>query len=282
MTTTARDDLRRAATRFARVTANCVALTAMSCAAFNADVLWSQVVPTEAPRSAGPRTHRSSLQFCYSGKQGQPLPSHHPVQSLVVQAMPSRELDQGQTFVAVADENIVPAGVGLAFPCCPTAVTGFVVPVRVDAVQRVTSRWPQPDVSQKGRKVIQPLRAHLDSPASPIMEAQSVRVVTPRLGVIPRSVFRGNQSRFSTADCRPVLQAVPSSCFQLEAPATLRSAFAQSVTKHDTFFAAVASTQPLRMTARAQVSRQCDKPAKPYPGQVIKFHSYILPHRVCL
>ena len=75
--------------------------------------------------------------------------------------------------------------------CRPSAVINRVWSVVVDAVQRVTDRWPWSHIQQKSGEVITPLSAHVDATASVAWEVLASGVVAASLSARPCPVFDG-------------------------------------------------------------------------------------------
>lgn len=90
---------------------------------------------------------------------------------------------------AECDVRVVAAiGLLLSF-CCPIAILWLVIPVVIDAIQRMTG-WPWSHVSEKRRERNGPCWVHLDSASAVAIVFRRVWVETSLPSLIPRPVFR--------------------------------------------------------------------------------------------
>ena len=122
----------------------------------------------------------------------------------------------------------------------PSDVTGFVVPVHVDAVQCVSRIWLASHVGDECIERFAPFIAHRDSATTVVMEGCVVGVKTTSLGGTPRTVFTG----------KTVLASVPVGdvALTVKATATLHEASSQVSDEHVFPVAAVTVTQPERVS----------------------------------
>ena len=75
----------------------------------------------------------------------------------------------------------------------PSAVSGFVVPIRVDAVDGISSRWARlrAHVFQERDEGVLPAFAHGDTARAVQPELRVVRLIAASTHVPPSAVFRG-------------------------------------------------------------------------------------------
>ena len=134
----------------------------------------------------------------------------------------------------------------------PSAVSGRVRAVVVDAVNRVTSRtWPH--VSKKGRKVIGPFRAHGYSASTVARIARVVGIRAAFLGATPRGVLTALAFVSVVAVLKMALAAEASTAIRLTAP--------QDFAAHNFVRAAVAVTHPHRgVSLSPDVLNRCQQP----------------------
>lgn len=93
----------------------------------------------------------------------------------------------------------------LFFPSRPLAVFGGIVPIIVDAVQRVLRRGPWSHIGEEVSKRRHPPAADYNPPASVSVVMDGLRVVASVLHALPRIVFPGStQAVFRFTAWRPV------------------------------------------------------------------------------
>jgi len=93
--------------------------------------------------------------------------------------------------------------------CRPAAITGFIVAVVVDSIERKFSVWARSHVPEERGEVALPFFAHRYSTTAIIFKSRILRVEASRFCMLPRYVFRGGSScfiltmlqRFSFANC---------------------------------------------------------------------------------
>lgn len=96
-----------------------------------------------------------------------------------------------QCFSFECDKTIPASILGLLNGGSPTAITGLVMTVRIDSIQRVLFSWSRSHVTQEGSEVINPFFADSNPPSSVSMVITCKLVATPRLHRNPSVVFRG-------------------------------------------------------------------------------------------
>lgn len=79
--------------------------------------------------------------------------------------------------------------VGLFFPRFPPDVARFVVPIVVDAPNRMLRRWAPTKVGKEGGVRVPPLTAHGDAAATVVAKVRGLRVVTPANHVAPNTIL---------------------------------------------------------------------------------------------
>ena len=87
----------------------------------------------------------------------------------------------------------------------PSAVAGLVIPIDVNAIDGVPTRWPRPHISQEIRERVLPVPADRNSSASVTRPTMVPRIVTAMFHAPPRHVLR-TARRFTP---RPTLSIGP-------------------------------------------------------------------------
>lgn len=109
----------------------------------------------------------------------------------------SREFCRSRSFPAVENRDVVSSITFLCAIARPTTVARFIVPVCVDAVQRV-ARWTRTHVGQKRREIAGPSLAHRDSTSAVVLVGLRCWSATTIRGINPRSIF----TRIQTSKAR--------------------------------------------------------------------------------
>jgi hypothetical protein len=146
--------------------------------------------------------------------------------------------------------------------CGPTHVAGLVVPVIVDAIERVRGRRTWTHVREEGLEGLSPRATHAN-PAGAVVAICSMRPrVAPLLGALPRSIlWRPSQSMLASAVALGVALCA-AAAMAGAAPERRRGS------RHDG--AAVAATTPEEMRVAKTIAGELDgrEPAKSRAGEI--------------
>ncbi len=180
----------------------------------------------------------------------------------------------------IQSERLSPISQGfrLALPCdvmhgaavahlfkmgAPAHVAGLIISIVVDAVQR-RAVGSLAYIAQKGRKILAPGLAHLNSTAAIVRISIVRRQIAAIFGCLPRSVCRRFAARRMT-----MTKCSGPDTVRSQAPATLHHAGPQGITWGLMSLAAIALTQPSRFTVPGQTNRgRSDQPAESLPLQI--------------
>lgn len=163
---------------------------------------------------------------------------------------------------------VIAVGVAaLFFICGPSAISGLVVAVTVNTVERSTE-WAVPHVGKERREVIAPAVAHGDTPTA----VSGIRLVTrleaTLLGSGPGAMLpRAGQS------VRGVLTGAPLST---NTAATLRPSRCQTPTHHVNLASATTPASPSERAAAISATTKYDESSECYPRQVDGQHFLII------
>lgn len=174
------------------------------------------------------------------------------MKGLVVDAHHGRVVLEDHVDPLEGDDHIVRPGSRLLSTCCPTAVPGFVVPVRVDSVNRVTYRRG-PHVLYKRCRIVRPTLAH-GYPAPTILRIlRIVWVEASALGVVVGLQF----TTLPSANAVPVRQRARRCQFFLKTPATPDCAAPNGIQLDCLLTAALAEKAPIGMSPRDVGAANC-------------------------
>lgn len=138
------------------------------------------------------------------------------------------------------DESVSTSVSRLLFRCRPSAVFRAVVAVVVDAVKR-RAGGPRADIGKKVFKGLQPAVADFDAAASVVLVFFVLNITAPLFHHAPCSVF-GSPNPSSGVAVRQTFGGIQ---FSLQAPARLRDAAAQAISRHDRLLPAIAAALPV-------------------------------------
>lgn len=165
--------------------------------------------------------------------------------NLIVNAVLSCRLRDRQSFVPNVQPVVSSGVVALLRRCGPTAITGFIIPVVVDAIQ-CEAIWRRIHVCHKASEVISPEVRHYNTAASVVIKLFIPRIVATLSGVLPRYVLTRYASFLREAMCgRP-----SAGHFSTETPATI-GAPSYCLCEHCSHGAAVTKAHPTYGTAIA-------------------------------
>lgn len=137
----------------------------------------------------------------------------------------------------------------LLFGGRPSHISGCIVPVAVNSINRMQGRGLRPDVFQEGREVMNPLGAYGNTSASIAVIIGILWIQTPRLHGGPRGIFHGAALPMrpkSSRDYFPMVAAARSSGSMLK---TCRGG--------DDFTAAITATQPMSFIISSDRAYDC-------------------------
>jgi hypothetical protein len=167
-----------------------------------------------------------------------PVMHHDPVIHLHErQAQFPAPLSERLDFATPLYAAIVPAIIGLLNFCGPAHVARLVVSVHVDAVNRVVPRRLLAYVCQKGREVISPFIADVDTTTAVVQPSLVSWIRAALLGVTPRNPFH-----CAGLVVRPL---AISGQFTIQASAALHQALLHIAAAGVVGISAIASADPL-------------------------------------
>lgn len=159
-------------------------------------------------------------------------------------------LGDGLHATVEADDVIHPSVVGLIEATRPSAVSRLVVPVHVDALNRMAAR-ARPHINQERGEAVPPTVAHRNPTPAVVLEGSRIWVEASRFGGAPRPIF----ARVGVA----VLRGLLSADLIVEAPATSRVPIAKVAANHGHLGSADTPTAPSGQFAESRFSWRSTK-----------------------
>ena len=174
-------------------------------------------------------------------------------------------ISQRFRFAAPRDQDRIAVIVGLLNRCRPTNIARLVIPVVVDAIDRVFTARPRSHISQEVHEVVAPRRGHLDAAAAIVLPRRIVWITAALFCVMPSSIY-GSAAHAVRLTTRPGL-------FSTETPAANDAAFTKHRPRSGHFPPAITSTQPNIFFVSV---RDSDQATKPLTGDVDKRAAHFL------
>ena len=151
----------------------------------------------------------------------------------------------------------------------PPNVTGLVVAVVVDSINRQFRRWSASYVGKECLKVITPFIANRDTPSAVIFVSGIFGIEAAVFYRVPNSIFSGFSKLFTLT----VNKFVFSTPISTIATAAFRKTIAKICPRNLPFSAAIATTEPIGSTAFSSFSRDSqNRPATKSLVAQIKNH----------
>ena len=118
-----------------------------------------------------------------------PTVRQSPTQAALRDSRYSRPFGQGVGFAAAYKNPVCVRVVGLFYRRCPSAIARLIVPISIDAIQRVTSSGTRPHIGIEVVKGFSPAGAHLNPPSAIIMIFRAVVIVASLVHRAPGVIF---------------------------------------------------------------------------------------------
>lgn len=154
--------------------------------------------------------------------------------------------------------------------CRPAHVAGFVIPIVVDAVDRMLRRWPPPDMREKRGEGFSPFSADGNPAPAVVRESLVLRVVAAFSHALPTQVFSRDAMlpRITMDKAWRMGSDALSRQFTAKTAATARRRFVveQRIDADGFLASAIAVTQPALLALRIETEH--DPAAEASPRQV--------------